>query len=241
MVFNINYSQSQKEMLSYWEDQYNEQRKRDNREMMRLKQEDIDERTKARDAKLRNPKEKGTVIRSVMREQKENNQLKSVWVVREGEEVHVNDEEGVKEEVRAFFQKLFDSRGEDPREKEHTHMQSVALMPANIRKGYKFQKPHLWEKAYKDDGTRPFSKTELEKYMQKTANGKSGGHTGMARELLKWLGEDGMEEFRTLLNKIHIPEVPEEWTRGVLHPLEKVKGKVGLDNIRPITLLEVAL
>ena len=64
----------------------------------------------------------------------------------------------------------------------------------------------------------------------------------MARELLKWLGEDGMEEFRTLLNKIwEIQEVPEEWTKGVLHPLEKVKGKVGLDNIRPITLLEVAL
>ena len=64
----------------------------------------------------------------------------------------------------------------------------------------------------------------------------------MARELLKWLGEDGMEEFRTLLNKIwEIQEAPEEWTKGVLHPLEKVKGKVGLDNIRPITLLEVAL
>ena len=64
----------------------------------------------------------------------------------------------------------------------------------------------------------------------------------MARELLKWLGEDGMEEFRMLLNKIwEIQEVPEEWTKGILHPLEKVKGKVGLDNIRPITLLEVAL
>ena len=108
-------------MLSHWEDQYNEQRRRDNRGMMRLKQEDIDERTKARDAKLKNPKEKGMVIRSVMREQRENNKLKSIWVVREGEEVHVNDEEEVKEEVRAFFQRLFDSRGEDPREEEHTH------------------------------------------------------------------------------------------------------------------------
>ena len=62
----------------------------------------------------------------------------------------------------------------------------------------------------------------------------------MTRELLKWLGEDGMEEFRMLLNKIwEIQEVPEEWTKGILHPLEKVKGKVGLDNIRPITLLKV--
>ena len=129
---------------------------------MRLKQEDIDERTKARDAKLKNPKEKGMVIRSVMREQRENNKLKSIWVVREGEEVHVNDEEEVKEEVRAFFQRLFDSRGEDPREEEHTHAQSVALMPENIRKGYEYQKPHLWERAYTDDGTRPFSKEELE-------------------------------------------------------------------------------
>jgi len=64
----------------------------------------------------------------------------------------------------------------------------------------------------------------------------------MSRELLKWMGEGGMTEFTDLLNAIwKRTKIPEEWTQGILHPLEKVKGKVGLDNIRPITLLEVAL
>ena len=41
----------------------------------------------------------------------------------------------------------------------------------------------------------------------------------MARELLKWLGEDGMEEFRTLLNKIwETLEVPEEWGQVLMTP-----------------------
>ena len=84
----------------------------------------------------------------------------------------MNDEEGVKEAVRVFFQTLFDSRGKDPREGGHTHTQSVALMPTHMQKGYAYQKPHLWGKAYKDDGTRPFSQEELEKYMKKTANKK---------------------------------------------------------------------
>jgi hypothetical protein len=242
MVFNVNYRHSQKQMLTDWKEQYDKQRRRDNAEMVRLRQEEMEKRIQKRDEKLKNPREKGAVIRSIMKERREATMLKSVWVVREGEEIHVNDEEGVKEEVKAFFQELFNTRGRDPREEGHTHEQSVALMPAHIRKGYEYQKPHLWKKAYGDDGSRPFSGEELGKYMRKTANGKTGGHTGMTRELLKWLGEDGMEEFRTLLNKIwETQEVPEEWTKGVLHPLEKVKGKVGLDNIRPITLLEVAL
>ena len=50
--------------------------------MLRLKQEDIEKRAQARDAKLKNPKEKGKVIRSIMKEQRDNNRLKSVWVVR---------------------------------------------------------------------------------------------------------------------------------------------------------------
>ena len=59
----------------------------------------------------------------------------------------------------------------------------------------------------------------------------------MPRELLKWMGEGGTSELTGLLNVIWKKgKVPEEWTQGILHPLEKVKGKVGLDNIRPIAV-----
>ena len=50
-------------------------------------------------------------------------------------------------------------------------------MDEKLRAGYEKQHEHLWANAYKDDGTRPFSTKETKKYLDKTANGKAGGHT----------------------------------------------------------------
>jgi hypothetical protein len=200
----------------------------------------MDEIRRNREEKLKDPKKKGEVIRSLMGTVKSSEPVKAVWAKKE-EEVHVNDAEGVKEEVRNFFQNIFNSKGKSIEEGDN-YEEILAKMDEKIREGYKKQHEHLWANAYRDDGKRSFTTKETRKYLDKTANGKAGGHTGMARELLKWMGEGGTKEFTDLLNAIwKQKKVPEEWTQGILHPLEKVKGKVGLDNIRPITLLEVAL
>ena len=241
IVFVTSKRATLRQAIGEWERQINEQKRNDNKKMMRERHEKMDEIRRNREEKLKDPKKKGEVIRSLMGTTKRSDPVKAVWAKREGVEVHVNDAEGVKEEVRNFFQTIFNSKGRGTDE-EDSYEEVLAKMDEKLKEGYKKQHEHLWANAYRDDGTRPFSTKETRKYLDKTANGKAGGHTGMSRELLKWMGEGGTTEFTELLNAIwKQKKVPEEWTQGILHPLEKVKGKVGLDNIRPITLLEVAL
>ena len=241
IVFVTSKGATLRQAIGEWERQINEQKRNDNKKMMRERHEKMDEIRRNREEKLKDPKKKGEVIRSLMGITKSSDPVKAVWAEREGKEVHVNDAEGVREEVKNFFQTIFDSRGRSIDEGD-SYEEVLAKMDERIREGYKKQREHLWANAYRDDGKRPFTTEETRKYLDKTANGKAGGHTGMSRELLKWMGEGGTTEFTDLLNAIwKRKKVPEEWTQGILHPLEKVKGKVGLDNIRPITLLEVAL
>jgi len=62
--------------------------------------------------------------------------VKAVWAKREGKEVHVNDADGVKEEVRNLFQTIFDSRGGSIDEGD-SYKEVLTKMDEKIREGYK--------------------------------------------------------------------------------------------------------
>ena len=211
IVFVTSKEATLRQAMGEWGRQINEQRRTDNKKMMRERHEKMDEIRRNREEKLKDPKKKGEVIRSLMGVNKGSDPVKAVWAKREGVEVHVNDAEEVKEEVRNFFQATFNSRGRSTNE-EDDYEEVLAKMDEKLRAGYERQHEHLWANAYRDDGTR-----ETKKYLDKPANGKAGGHAGMPRELLKWMGEGGISELTDWLSVIwKRKKVPEEWTENEL-------------------------
>ena len=94
--------------------------------MMRERYEKMDEVIRNREEKLKDQKKKGEVIRSLMGTTKGFDPVKAVWAKREGVEVHVHDAEGVREEVRNFFQTIFNSRGRST-DREDSHEEVTEL------------------------------------------------------------------------------------------------------------------
>lgn len=68
--------------------------------------------------------------------------------------------------------------------------------------------------------------------------GKAPGHDKITTEMIKQLGNNGIEMLRELFNKAwHSGEVPDDWKRGIIIPIHKKGDTKDCKNYRGVTLL----
>lgn len=88
---------------------------------------------------------------------------------------------------------------------------------------------------------QPISFTEMEKFFGKVKKGTAPGVSGVPVELWKEATAAVKAELLENLNtSLDTGQVPVMWLKRVIKPLAKTEAAVGLNDIRPITLLEVA-
>ena len=86
----------------------------------------------------------------------------------------------------------------------------------------------------------PITLEELNDYLSSAKKGTAPGMSGIPIELWAWAGEKVKEELVAIFNEcLQRGVIPEIWEKRLIRPLAKSTEAVGLDDIRPITLLEV--
>ena len=82
---------------------------------------------------------------------------------------------------------------------------------------------------------------ELEGYLAGAKKGTAPGVSGIGIELWHYAPDEAKEALLDILNTALLTgAVPEGWLKRAIRPLAKTETAVGLNDIRPITLLEVS-
>jgi hypothetical protein len=88
---------------------------------------------------------------------------------------------------------------------------------------------------------KPFTDEELERFFGMAKKGTAPGISGVPLELWSTATQELKTMLLDLLNQcLEEGRVPNIWMLRVIRPLAKSDDAVGLQGIRPITLLEVA-
>ena len=82
---------------------------------------------------------------------------------------------------------------------------------------------------------------ELKEYLRAAKKGTAPGVSGVPIEMWWHAPEEALKELVDIMNIVmESGRIPEAWEHRVIRPLAKTETAVGLNDIRPITLLEVS-
>ena len=96
----------------------------------------------------------------------------------------------------------------------------------------------LWYSGLMD----PPTLLEVQQAVSNGPTGKAGGPSHTTKEMIKHLGEKGLELFAVLCSRVFADSTcPSAWKCGLIYPITKTATWSGdLDAVRPITILEHA-
>ena len=88
----------------------------------------------------------------------------------------------------------------------------------------------------------PPTQVEVQQAISQGPVGKAGGPTCITNEMIKHLGDQGLELFVVLCMRVFTgSRCPSAWKHGLIYPIPKTATWCGdLDAVRPLTLLEYA-
>jgi hypothetical protein len=87
----------------------------------------------------------------------------------------------------------------------------------------------------------PITREEVEEYLNSAKKGTAPGVSGIPIEMWAWSGEGIKDELVKIFNEcLDKGAIPEVWEHRLIRPLAKSEAAIGLQDIRPITLLEVS-
>lgn len=92
-----------------------------------------------------------------------------------------------------------------------------------------------------EERLEPITKDEVKKAINTLKNGKAPGHDRLTTEMMKNLGEKGIELFWKICNKAwEEGKIPEDWKIGQIVPIHKKGNTRDCNNYRGLTLLSTA-
>ena len=91
-----------------------------------------------------------------------------------------------------------------------------------------------------EGAVQEISREEVKKAIESIKKGKAAGCSGLPRDLIKHLGESGVDMMHEILKRVWEEEqMPEEWNKCEIVPIYKQKGDtLECGNIRGIKLME---